>query len=57
MWLADRAGVMGCEAGFIYRKKPAPEVLIHVRGGVAYLIRKTKGVEVTIRDFDNEAHR
>lgn len=41
----------------IYRKKPLEKVVIHVTGGVAYVHKKTKGVEVTIRDFDNEAHR
>jgi hypothetical protein len=31
-------------------------VLIHVRGGVAYLVRASRDVAVNIRDFDNEAH-
>ena len=31
-----------------------PIVEIHVRGGVAYVVRKDAGVEVTLRDFDND---
>jgi hypothetical protein len=32
----------------------APVVEIHVRGGVAYVVRKDANVRVTIRDFDND---
>ncbi len=38
------------------RKARPLRVLIYVRGGVAYLIRKSPGIVVTIRDFDNENH-
>jgi hypothetical protein len=31
-----------------------PVVEIHVRGGVAYVVRKDANVRVTIRDFDND---
>ncbi len=30
-----------------------PVVEIHVRGGLAYVVRKDAGVRVVIRDFDN----
>ena len=30
-----------------------PIVEIHVRGGVAYVVRKDAGVSVIVRDFDN----
>ena len=29
-------------------------ILIEVRGGVAYVINKPKGVKIIIRDYDNE---
>jgi hypothetical protein len=32
-------------------------VTIHVRGGVAYVGRKPKGITVNIIDHDNEARR
>ena len=38
----------------IFRAKPQEQVVIHVRGGVADIVKKSKGVDVTIRDFDNE---
>jgi hypothetical protein len=31
----------------------APVVEIHVKGGVAYVVRKDVGVRVILRDFDN----
>ena len=34
--------------------KPIPTVEIHVRGGVAYVVRKDAGVEVILRDFDDD---
>lgn len=36
-------------------KKPRkrPRVVIHVRGGVAYLVSKPKAVDVQITDYDN----
>ena len=30
-----------------------PRVLIEVKGGVAYLVKKSKGCTVEIRDYDN----
>jgi hypothetical protein len=32
---------------------PTPYVIIEVKGGVAYVKRKTKGVKVVILDYDN----
>ena len=32
----------------------SPTVEIHVRGGVAYVVRKDAGVRVILRDFDND---
>jgi hypothetical protein len=32
----------------------APTVEIHVKGGVAYVVRKDAGVRVILRDFDND---
>lgn len=30
------------------------QVVVAVRGGVAYIEKKPKGVEVVVRDYDNE---
>jgi hypothetical protein len=35
-------------------KRTLPTVKIEVRGGVAELVKKSEGVKVIIRDFDNE---
>jgi len=34
-------------------KRKTPYVLIEVVGGVAYVVEKTKGVGVELRDYDN----
>lgn len=31
------------------------KVVIHVLGGIAHVVEKTKGVEVVIKDYDEEA--
>lgn len=35
------------------RRRPKPKVIVHVRGGVAYLHRRPRGVRVEIVDFDD----
>ena len=30
------------------------KVLVEIRGGVAHLVRKPKGIEVTIKDYDTD---
>ena len=40
-----------------YRVKPNPLVLIEVEGGVAYVTKCPRGVDVRIIDHDNEGHQ